>query len=44
MMLSYCENNLIHRKINDICIAWMLNNCKNNSNHCKIIIYVLPGR
>jgi len=23
-------------KINDICIAWVLNHCKNNAIHCKI--------
>ena len=33
----HCKNNAIHRKINDICIAWMLNHCKNN------VIHLLSG-
>ena len=34
-MLSHCKNNVIHCKINDICIAWTLTLCKNNAIHCE---------
>ena len=30
------KNNIIHCKINDICIVWMLNHYKNNAIHNKI--------
>ena len=35
-MLIHCKNNASHCKINDICIAWILNHYKNNTIHCKI--------
>ena len=36
LVLNHCTNNVIHCKINDICIAWMLSHCKNNAIHCKL--------
>ena len=31
---SFC-NNVIHCKVKDTCIAWVLTHCKNNAIHCK---------